>query len=127
MGESESWRRPAGWHTVTPRIITHDPQGLVSFLRKVFGAEGEFRPGRPTDLRMGDSMVMVSDGGGVRELAPAFLHVYVDDADAVFELATTYGATSVEDPSDQPYGDRRATVRDSWGNTWQIATTRPAT
>jgi len=25
---------------------------------------------------------------------------------------------------DTPYGDRRATVKDRWGNTWQIATYR---
>jgi len=27
----------------------------------------------------------------------------------------------IEHPADMPYGDRRATVRDPWGNTWQIA------
>ena len=27
-------------------------------------------------------------------------------------------------PADMPYGDRRATVRDPWGNVWQIATHR---
>jgi uncharacterized glyoxalase superfamily protein PhnB len=31
-------------------------------------------------------------------------------------------AVSVEAPADMPYGDRRATVRDEWENTWQIAT-----
>jgi uncharacterized glyoxalase superfamily protein PhnB len=34
------------------------------------------------------------------------------------------GAASLEKPMDTPYGDRRATVLDSWGNTWQIATHR---
>jgi len=33
-------------------------------------------------------------------------------------------ARSVEKPMDTPYGDRRATVLDPWGNIWQIATHR---
>jgi PhnB protein len=32
------------------------------------------------------------------------------------------GALSLEAPSDTPYGDRRGMEKDSWGNTWQIAT-----
>ena len=122
MGASDSRHQPAGRPTVISRIITKDPQGLVGFLHQVFGAEGEFRPGPPTELRFGDSLVMISDGGGVRELAPAFLHVYVHDADAVFQRAITSGATPLEEPSDMPWGERRAMVRDSWGNTWQLAT-----
>jgi PhnB protein len=118
MSASQSWHRP----TVIPRIITKDPHGLVDFVRQVFGAEGEFRPGPPTELRLGDSLVMISDGGGVREPASAFLHVYVDDADAVFQLAVTSGATPVEKPADMPWGERTAMVRDGWGNTWQLAT-----
>jgi PhnB protein len=121
MGVSESSRR-AGRHTVTPRIITPDPQGLVDFLHQVFGAEGEYQPERPTELWLGDSLVMISDGGGVWEPVPAYLLVYVEDTDAVYQRAITFGATSLEDPTDQPWGDRRATVLDSWGNTWQIAT-----
>ena len=31
-------------------------------------------------------------------------------------------AEVLEEPSDVPYGDRRAMVRDPSGNTWQIAT-----
>jgi uncharacterized glyoxalase superfamily protein PhnB len=124
MGTSESWHRPEGRPTVTPRIITGDPVGLLDFLRQVFGTQGEVEGDRPVDLRLGDSLVMVSDGGGVHAAAPAFLLVYVDDADAVFARAVAAGATAEEDPADMPWGDRRATVRDGWGNTWQIATSR---
>jgi uncharacterized glyoxalase superfamily protein PhnB len=116
--------KPAGWPTVTPRIITSDVAGLVAFLKTVFGAEGEVPAGRPAELRIDDSMVMVSDGGGLRMAAPAFLHLYVPDADEVFRRAIAAGAEPVEAIADMPYGDRRATVRDRWGNTWQIATYR---
>ena len=116
--------KPDGWHTLTPRIFTQDVAGLVGFLRSVFGAHGEVRSGAPCEIRIGDSIVMISDGGGVRAALPAFLYVYVADADATYRRAIEVGARTVEAPMDTPYGDRRATVEDSWGNSWQIATFR---
>jgi uncharacterized glyoxalase superfamily protein PhnB len=114
--------QPDGWPTVTVRIVTPEPEGLVTFIKTVFEARGELRPGRPAELRIGDSMLMVSDGGGQRETCSAFLYVYVEDADATYERALAAQAVSLEGPADTPYGDRRAMVRDRWGNTWQIAT-----
>jgi PhnB protein len=35
------------------------------------------------------------------------------------------GAQTLELPSDLPYGDRRAMVKDAWGNFWQIASRKP--
>jgi PhnB protein len=114
---------PDGWHTVTPRIVARRADELVAFIRRVFGATGDYRPDVPAVLKIGDSIVMVSDAG-VRDPSPAFLYVYVDDADAVYRRAIQAGATSLEEPSDTPYGDRRGMVQDSWSNTWQIATHR---
>ena len=53
---------------------------------------------------------------------PAFIYLYVDDCDATYQRALDAGATSVKEPEDQFYGDRNATVRDSVGNSWGIAT-----
>ena len=116
--------RPEGWPTVIPRLFTNDVVGLVNFLRATFHARGEVRQGVPTEVRIGDSIVMVSDGGGVREPLAGFLYVYVEDADAVYRMAINAGAVSIEAPADMPYGDRRATVQDARGNIWQIATYR---
>lgn len=114
--------QPDGWPTVTPRIITPDAEGLVAFIKYVFGAQGELSQGRPAELRIGDSMLMVSDGGGQRDTISAFLYVYVEDVRSTYERAIAANAVSLEAPVDTPYGDRRAMVRDGWGNTWQIAT-----
>ena len=106
-----------------PRIAVDDPEALVEFIQHVFGAVGRFHPERPTELRIGDSMVMV--GSTLERTAmPAFLYVYVENADRVFQRALDLGAKSLEEPQDTPYGDRRAMVRDSWDNIWQIATHR---
>jgi PhnB protein len=116
--------KPDGWHTVTPRVFTDDVAGLVGFLKIVFGAVGKLQSEAPTEMRIGDSVVMISDGGGERKAMSAFLYVYVENADETYQRAIAAGAESTERPGDMPYGDRRATVRDSWGNVWQIATYR---
>jgi uncharacterized glyoxalase superfamily protein PhnB len=116
-----SHRLPQGWHTVTPRLVAHDARRLVEFLRQVFGATGEYRQELPSEVRIGDSVIMISDAG-IRGPMTAFLYVYVNDTDATYQRALDAGARSLEKPSDMPYGDRRGMVEDKWGNTWQIAT-----
>ena len=115
--------RPVGWHTLTPRIFVERPEELVEFLKTVFRAAGEFRADSPSEIWIGDSVLMVS-GSEDRDPMPAFLYVYVAAADATYRRALDAGATSLEEPRDLPYGDRRAMVRDAWGNVWQIATRR---
>ncbi|MEM5310200.1 VOC family protein [Paraburkholderia sp. JHI869] len=95
---------------------------MVAFIKTVFQAHGEFRHGLPAEIRIGDSVVMVSGSDGLREPMPAFLYVYVADTDSTYQRAIAAQAVSLEIPADLPYGDRRAMVRDPWGNTWQIAT-----
>jgi PhnB protein len=116
---------PEGWHTVTPRIVVHDARQLVEFVHRVFGATGEYRQALPSEVRIGDSLVMISDAG-IRSTMTAFLYVYVDDTDAAYQRAVAAGARTIEEPADMPYGDRRCMVEDKWGNTWQIATHRRA-
>jgi PhnB protein len=55
---------------------------------------------------------------------PTGIHLYVKDADAVYERALQAGATSMYEPIDQVYGDREAGVKDLSGNHWYIATSR---
>ena len=111
---------PAGYHTLTPRIVVADVDAQVAWLRSVFDATGDVVAGRPAELRIGDSLVMVTEQGE-RELFPAFLYAYVDDAEVTFERAVAAGCDVIESPLDTPYGDRRAMVRDPFGNVFQIA------
>lgn len=113
--------RPDGWPTLVPRVTTREPKGLVEFVRQVFDATGAYHAERPTELRIGDSMLMIS-ASIEREEMTAFLYVYVPDVDATHRRALDLGATEIEAPQDLPYGDRRGMLRDRWGNTWQIAT-----
>ena len=108
------------YHSVTPRMVVPDVEAEVEFLRAVFGATGDVHPGRPAEMQIGDSLIMVSPSTE-REAFPAFLYVYVDDADSAWGRAVEAGAETVEPPLDTPYGDRRAMVRDRFGNVFQIA------
>jgi uncharacterized glyoxalase superfamily protein PhnB len=108
------------YHSVTPRMVVADVDAVVGFLRAVFDATGDVVAGRPAEILIGDSIVMISSVAE-REPFPAFLYVYVDDADARYLRALGAGAVSLEEPVDTPYGDRRAMVRDGFGNVFQIA------
>ena len=101
-------------------MVVADVAGAVDFLRTVFAATGEVNVGRPAEMRVGDSVVMVSEAGE-RDAFPAFLYIYADDADRAYERAVAAGAAPIEPPLDTPYGDRRAMVRDPFGNVFQIA------
>ena len=114
---------PDGFHTVTPRLVADDASKLVRFLKDAFGASGDLPNEGPAQLRIGDSLVMVSESGP-RPATEAFLYLYVEDADATYRRAIAAGATPLEAPDDMPYGDRRAMVKDPGGNVWQIATYR---
>jgi len=115
---------PAGWRTVTPRIVVEDAAALVAFLKSVFGATGDLQADAPSQITIGDSLLMVS-AAGPRDTFPAFLYVYVEDADDTCQRAVNAGAALLEAVWDTPYGDRRGMVRDPWGNVWQVATHRP--
>jgi PhnB protein len=64
---------------------------------------------------------MVSEASA-RQAMPTFLYLYLDDMDDAYRRALEGGAKLIEEPQDMFYGDRRATVRDPFGNIWQIAT-----
>jgi uncharacterized glyoxalase superfamily protein PhnB len=112
---------PEGWHSITPRLVADDAAMLVEFLKQAFDATGDFRTDRPSVMRIGDSLVMVSSVVP-RDAMTAFLYLYVDDIDQTYQRALAAGAVSLEEPTDLPYGDRRGMVKDPSGNIWQIAT-----
>jgi PhnB protein len=122
---------PRGFRMVTPYLVAEDGPALVEFAIQAFGAEETFRAqgsagGLHAEVRIGDSMLMV--GGGIKghefraTPKPQALHIYVEDADAVCKKALEAGATLVDAPRDQQYGERSGSVKDPAGNIWYIAT-----
>jgi PhnB protein len=53
---------------------------------------------------------------------PMSLHVYVEDADGVFDRAIQGGAKALRPVEDQFYGDRSGQFEDPFGHRWNVAT-----
>lgn len=125
--ESESLQDLRPDHqTITPYLTVKRAEQLVEFVKQAFGANEVFRTigsagGLHAEVTIGDSKLMIGGYEAVAEI-PTALHVYVPDADAAYQRALAAGATSVEEPVDQFYGDREAGVKDPTGNVWWIAT-----
>ena len=123
---------PRGFRMVTPYLVAADGLALLEFVKQGLGAEELMRAVMPTgvhaEVRIGDTTLMM--GGGLAgkkfpgTLQPSALHVYVEDADAVTRKAVAAGATLLDEPRDQPYGERSSTVKDAAGNFWYIATAK---
>ena len=52
----------------------------------------------------------------------ALIYLYVADVDRAYGSALKAGATSIDEPADQFYGDRLARITDPYNNHWSIAT-----
>ena len=120
---------PDGFHTVTPYLIVDGAKKVIDFMQQALGAKHDHEPTLRPDgtimhatLRIGDSMVMISDASEHAKAMPVMLYLYVPNVDAAYQLALKAGATSIMEPADQFYGDRSAGVRDQFGNQWYIAT-----
>ncbi len=119
---------PEGYHSVTPFLIVQGASKLIDFAKRAFGAEETFRMPGPggaimhAEMRIGDSMLMLSDATSENPPLAVMIHLYVEDADGVYKRALAAGAASLREPADQFYGDRSAGVKDAFGNQWWLAT-----
>lgn len=119
---------PEGYHTVTPYLVVQGAAQLIDFMKQAFAAEEVLRMPRPNgsighaEVKIGDSRIMVGEASDQYTQMPAMLHLYVEDADALYARAIQAGATSLREPIDEAYGDRMAGVKDACGNQWWLAT-----
>ena len=100
---------PDGYRTMTPHLVLRDAAATMEFYKKAFGAEEIGRMPGPdgkvmhAEMRIGDSRFMVNDEFpemGARSPvsiggSPVTVHLYVPDADAVFNSAVAAGAKGV--------------------------------
>jgi PhnB protein len=119
---------PEGFHSITPYLKVKGAARLMEFCKQAFGAVETLRVPGPdgtimhASMQIADSMVELADGNEQYKPGEVGLHLYVPDADVVYRQALEAGATSLNAPRDQPYGDREAGVKDPAGNSWWIAT-----
>lgn len=120
--------KPEGYHTITPYIIVENADELVEFIEKIFDGQLLFKmqnqDGRIShgEMTIGDSKLMLAEATEEWEPTQTMLHFYVEDIDTVYQKALDFGVVTVKEPKNEFYGDRIATVQDSFGNFWSIAT-----
>jgi PhnB protein len=121
-------------NTVNPYIVVNDVAALLEFLTATFDgvlteqirqSDGQIAH---MEIRIGDSVLIVgapqidAPMPSRAEPRPGTFYVYVPDVDATYRRAMTHGANSFQLPSNRFYGDRVASVVDSNGNVWWLAT-----
>jgi PhnB protein len=112
----------------TVRPYLYGNVDLIEFVERVFGAVEleRFAFGLNclhVEAAIGDSVVVLEVGDPPPAIAsPASIYVYVPDVDAAYGRALEAGAEEIEPPEDKHYDERAAGVKDSFGNTWWIAT-----
>ena len=120
--------KPNGYTTVSPYLIVDDASATIDFLKQVFGAvelrrfpndKGKLRH---AEVRLDDTVLMLSDCAEGWPSIEAYVHIYVRDVDAIYQRALDAGATSVQKPEKQDDDDKRGGVKDTGGTTWWIAT-----
>jgi uncharacterized glyoxalase superfamily protein PhnB len=118
---------PEGLSTVNPYLHPRGAAALIDFLKAGLGGEEVERAQSPdgvvvhAKVRIGDSVIELSEAHGPYQTMPTAIFLYVENVDALYERALRAGAVSSQAPSDQPYG-RVASVKDSFGTTWHLAT-----
>lgn len=127
---------PEGFHSVTPHLVCEGAAKAIDFYRQAFGAvEIDRMPGpggkiMHASLRIGDSVLMLCDdfpeygsrGPLALQGSAVVIHLYVPDADAVWERALAAGGKPLMPLDDAFWGDRYGQLVDPFGHRWAIAT-----
>ncbi len=120
--------KPKNYTSVAPYLIVDGAKRTIAFLVQAFAAT-ELRhladsSGRVihAEVRIDDTVIMLTDGAEGWGPVPAHVHIYVPDVDATYQRALDVGAVSVQVPVKQDDPDKRGGVKDAGGTTWWIAT-----
>jgi lactoylglutathione lyase len=117
-----------------PIVETRDLQRALGFYRDLLGGTVSYEFAGPdgstvyAGLDIGTSHLGLglAEDAGDAATAPMLLWLYVDDCDATIETLRSAGVPILEEPVDQPWGERVALVQDPDGVRLRVATRAPA-
>ena len=127
---------PNAQQPLCPYIIVRGASSAIDFYVRAFRAREVFRltDGRGkighAELNVAGGTIMIADefpefgANGPLTIGgtPVSLHLYVRDVDGVVERAEAAGATVLQEPKDEFFGDRTALMVDPFGHRWHVAT-----
>src|SRR3984957_7558479 len=118
---------PEQYRSLTPNLVCKGAVAAIDFYKKALGAKEVARMPGPdgkimhAELKVGDSMFFLNDpmgpGAANTEGTPGAgisLHLYVPDADTVFNNALDAGAKQVMPLADAFWGDRYGVIMDPY-------------
>jgi uncharacterized glyoxalase superfamily protein PhnB len=117
-----------GYNSLMPYLIVNRASDFIDFVKTAFGAQERMRVPAANggimhaEVTIEESVIELADAGEAYPPRPGILHLYVPDVDATYKKALDAGATSGYGIVDQDYGDREASLKDRFGNTWYVAT-----
>jgi PhnB protein len=127
---------PDNYPRVTPYLYIDGASEAIDYYGKVLGATERGRMDGPdgkvghAELEIGNSLIMLADEHpdmgvlGPKKVggSPMTIHVYVEDADDVFQKAIDAGGKEIRAVENQFYGDRSGQFEDPFGHRWNVAT-----
>jgi PhnB protein len=117
-----------GRPTIQPYLHPLRAEPVMNFLKRAFAAEEMGRFTTPdgvihhATMKLGDSYLEMGEAHGPYQPMKSMFYLYVPNVDDVYRTALAVGAKLLQEPADQPYGDRVGAVTDAFGNQWWIAT-----
>ena len=126
---------PPGFRTVTPYLAIDGAAQAIEFYKKAFGAKELSKQATPdgkimnASVKIGDSIVLMSDvfpGSDAKSPnalggSPVTLHIYVKDADRLWQTALSAGARVILPLDNQFWGERYGQLADPFGHRWSIS------
>ena len=109
-------------------IIKGGAINFIEFVEKVFDASENKQIRTPdrdgklihAEVQIGDSMILLADSKEDWPFTPAFLQVYVENAQEILNRAEKEGAEIITQASVFYNGLKLARFKDKWGNIWWL-------
>lgn len=121
--------KPDTYNSVSPYLSVNRVDKFIALMKSIFDAEELRRYERPdgsvahAEIRIDDSVIMMTEATEEYPASNYWLHVYVPDAAATYEKALSLGCEGLGKPTRRE-GDPelRGTFKDLSGNYWAVST-----
>lgn len=116
-------------HTTLPYLMLENAIEFIEFAKIVFNAEtkslniaSDNRTVLSAEIKVGHSILLLSEAADKYGKAVGNFFIYVGDADETFQRAVFHGSFVVTEVADMDYG-RCGGIQDPFGNTWWLTST----
>lgn len=122
---------PQDFHTITPSLSVNGAAKAIDLYVQALGAKELYRMASPDSgkimhacVQIGSSKIFLSDANPEKDCpaTTSSFYLYIDDVDAAFKQAKQGGLQETFAVQDMFWGDRMGCVKDSFGNSWTLAT-----